>query len=56
MEPSNTDAPHSAAEVSAFVQQLVQQMQGRFQSMSDSILARMDDMGAKLDELEKSTA
>ena len=31
-----------------------QEMQGRFQTMSDSIINRIDDMGARIDDLEKS--
>ena len=29
-------------------------MQGRFQTMSDQIVARIDDMGGRVDDLEKS--
>ena len=35
------------------VQNLLQQMQGRFQTMSDSIISRVDEMGSKIDDLEK---
>lgn len=44
----------NSAELSNFVQSLLQQMQGRFQKMSENIMARMDDMGSKIEELEKS--
>jgi heat shock factor-binding protein 1 len=46
----------SSAEINAYVQNLMQQLQQRFQTMSDNIIARMDDMGSKLDGLEKSVA
>lgn len=36
------------------VQNLLQQMQGRFQAMSDAIISRIDEMGARVDDLEKS--
>lgn len=48
--------PQSAqdsADLSEFVQNLLQQMQGRFQTMSDSIISRVDEMGSKIDDLEK---
>ena len=38
----------------AQVQQLLQQMQARFQDMSEQILSRINDMGARIDDLEKS--
>lgn len=36
------------------MQNLLQQMHGKFQSMSENIISRLDDMGGRLDELEKS--
>mmetsp|Transcript_23290 Transcript_23290/g.72879 ORF Transcript_23290/g.72879 Transcript_23290/m.72879 type:complete len:127 (-) Transcript_23290:358-738(-) len=47
-------APQNTADLTAFVQNLLQQMQGRFQQMSDSIIGRIDEMGGRIDELEKS--
>ena len=35
---------------------MLTQMQGRFQNMSDNIIARIDEMGTRIDELEKSIA
>jgi len=46
--------PQDPAELTAFVQNLLQQMELRFQEMSDSIVGRIDEMGARIDELEKS--
>ncbi|KAM0998423.1 hypothetical protein ACFX13_008282 [Malus domestica] len=42
------DPKQSTADMSAFVQNLLQQMQSRFQTMSDSI------MGSRINELESS--
>ena len=41
-------------DLTLFVQNLLKEMQGRFQTMSDSIINRIDDMGARIDDLEKS--
>ena len=38
------------------VQSLVENMQQRFQTMSDNIISRIDEMGDRIDELEKSVA
>jgi heat shock factor-binding protein 1 len=35
---------------------MLNQMQNRFQSMSDNIIGRIDEMGGRIDELEKSIA
>lgn len=48
--------PQGAQELTAFVQNLLQQMQTRFQEMSDAIITRIDEMGARIDDLEKSIA
>ncbi|XP_076885208.1 heat shock factor-binding protein-like [Bidens hawaiensis] len=37
-----------------FVQTLLQQMQNRFQTMSDSIVQKIDEMGDRINELEQS--
>ncbi|XP_072972375.1 heat shock factor-binding protein-like [Typha angustifolia] len=44
----------SAADMTAFVQNLLVQMQTRFQAMSESIVSKIDEMGTKIDELEHS--
>ncbi|WJZ86922.1 hypothetical protein VitviT2T_006335 [Vitis vinifera] len=49
MDGQDSDDPkQSTADMTAFVQNLLQQMQSRFQAMSDSI------MGSRIDELEQS--
>ncbi|XP_078437603.1 heat shock factor binding protein [Wolffia australiana] len=44
----------SAADMTVFVQNLLGQMQSRFQTMSDSIVQKIDEMGSRIDELEQS--
>ncbi|BAF19286.1 heat shock factor-binding protein [Oryza sativa Japonica Group] len=44
----------STADMTAFVQNLLMQMQTRFQSMSENIISKIDEMGARIDELEQS--
>ncbi|XP_027116027.1 heat shock factor-binding protein-like [Coffea arabica] len=44
----------STADMTAFVQNLLQQMQSRFQAMSESIITKIDEMGNRIDELEQS--
>ncbi|XP_031097422.1 heat shock factor-binding protein-like [Ipomoea triloba] len=44
----------STADMTIFVQNLLQQMQTRFQSMSESIISKIDEMGNRIDELEQS--
>merc|ERR1711934_971049 len=53
MESNNQD-PNNTADLTDFVQNLLQQMQTRFQQMSDSIIGRIDEMGTRIDDLEKS--
>ncbi|XP_019426653.1 PREDICTED: heat shock factor-binding protein 1-like [Lupinus angustifolius] len=48
------DPKQSTADMTAFVQNLLQQMQNRFQTMSDSIVTKIDDMGNRINELEQS--
>jgi len=38
------------------VELLLQQMQDRFQAISDQVLTRIDDMGNRIDDLEKNIA
>ncbi|XP_052876258.1 uncharacterized protein LOC108487812 [Gossypium arboreum] len=40
--------------MAAFVQTLLQQIQQRFQTMSDSIIMKIDEMGCRIDELEQT--
>ncbi|KAI4301389.1 hypothetical protein L6164_034672 [Bauhinia variegata] len=48
------DPKQSTADMTAFVQNLLQQMQTRFQTMSDNIVTKIDDMGERITELEQS--
>jgi heat shock factor-binding protein 1 len=36
------------------VENLLEQMNSRFKAMSDTIIGRIDEMGGKIEELEKS--
>lgn len=44
----------STADMTAFVQNLLVQMQTRFQAMSVGIVEKIDEMGKKIDDLEVS--
>ncbi|XP_058107438.1 heat shock factor-binding protein-like [Magnolia sinica] len=48
------DQKQSTADMTAFVQNLLMQMQSRFQAMSESIVSKIDEMGTRIDELEQS--
>ncbi|KAJ7977543.1 heat shock factor-binding protein 1-like [Quillaja saponaria] len=48
------DPKQSTADMTAYVQNLLQQMQTRFQTMSDSIVTKIDEMGDRITELEQS--
>ncbi|XP_050373466.1 heat shock factor-binding protein [Argentina anserina] len=55
MDGRDTEDPkQSTADMTAFVQNLLQQMQTRFQTMSDSIVTKIDEMGNRIEELEQS--
>ncbi|XP_020264449.1 heat shock factor-binding protein 1-like [Asparagus officinalis] len=49
-----SEEPQSTADMTAFVQNLLLQMQSRFQAMSESIVSKIDEMGSRVDELEQS--
>jgi len=55
-EPSMDDGstPQTTQDLTIFVQNLLQQMQSRFATMSDAIIGRIDEMGHRIDELENS--
>ncbi|XP_008782055.1 heat shock factor-binding protein [Phoenix dactylifera] len=53
-EQESEGSTQSTADMTAFVQNLLVQMQTRFQSMSESIVSKIDEMGSKIDELEQS--
>ncbi|CAJ1034815.1 Heat shock factor binding protein 1, putative [Leishmania lindenbergi] len=64
--PSAAAAPTAAAaagnsvpqggtqEVTNYVQQLLQQMQARFEDLSKNIITRIDEVNGRVDELEQS--
>lgn len=52
--PVSSAPGRGTEELTAFVQNLLQQMQGRFEEMSGNIITRIDDMGVRIDNLEKS--
>jgi heat shock factor-binding protein 1 len=56
--PSARAAPATreltADELSTFVRDVLAQMQTRFQTMSDAIITQIDDMGERIEALEKS--
>ncbi|CAD2216767.1 hypothetical protein AGDE_02936 [Angomonas deanei] len=57
MPPKTDNIPSASdgtAELTSFVQGLLQQMQSRFEEMSNNIISRIDDMGTRIDDLEKS--
>ena len=51
---SSSSSPPPDQDLTIFVQQLLEQMQGRFSTMSDQIIGRIDEMGGRIDDLEKS--
>jgi heat shock factor-binding protein 1 len=56
-DTTTTDASAQRGEeedLDVFVKELMENMQTRFNRLSDTIVGRIDDMGAKIDELEKS--
>ncbi|XP_047067662.1 heat shock factor-binding protein-like [Lolium rigidum] len=53
-EQDSDGSAQSTADMTAFVQNLLVQMQTRFQAMSENIISKIDDMGARIDELELS--
>ncbi|XP_077971094.1 heat shock factor-binding protein 1-like [Styela clava] len=48
--------PKSVQDLTTYVQHVLQDVQVKFQGMSDGVLTRIDEMGEKLDDLEKSIA
>ena len=51
MQGGGSGAPE---DLTMFVQSLLDQMQGRFSQMSETIINRIDEMGSRIDELEQS--
>jgi heat shock factor-binding protein 1 len=52
--PAGAQAGAEPEELTVFVQNLLQQMQARFQAMSDAIITKIDEMGGRIDELERN--
>lgn len=48
--------PKNVQELTTYVTVLLQQMQERFQTMSDQIISRIDEMGTRIDDLERNIA
>ncbi|XP_078488744.1 heat shock factor-binding protein 1-like [Ciona intestinalis] len=48
--------PKSVQDLTVFVQEVLNEMQGKFQNMSENIVQRIDDMGGRIDDLEKNIA
>ena len=44
----------NANELTELVQNMLNQMQQRFKGMSENIVERIDDMGGRIEDLEKS--
>lgn len=56
MMPGQDSSESNANELTQLVQSMLTQMQQRFQTMSDTIIGRIDEMGNRIDDLEKSIA
>lgn len=52
-DPAITVPDEQHQDLTLFVQSLLKEMQSRFQTMSDGIITRIDDMGHRIDELER---
>lgn len=52
--PPPQPSAQNSEELTAFVQGLLEQMQSRFSTMSEAIIGRIDEMGNRIDDLEKS--
>ncbi|ETW09254.1 hypothetical protein H310_01653 [Aphanomyces invadans] len=51
---ANAAGQQDSQELTVFVQSLLEQMQSRFAQMSEAIIGRIDEMGSRIDDLEKS--
>jgi heat shock factor-binding protein 1 len=52
--PAGTKMPQTQADLAVYVKSLLGQMQTRFTDMSDGLVERIDELGARIDELEHS--
>uniref|UniRef100_A0A5K4F7U5 Heat shock factor-binding protein 1 n=1 Tax=Schistosoma mansoni TaxID=6183 RepID=A0A5K4F7U5_SCHMA len=48
--------PHTVTELSNYMQNIFQQMQDTLQQTSEKITTRIEEMGSKIDSLEKNVA
>ncbi|XP_026096663.1 heat shock factor-binding protein 1-like protein 1 [Carassius auratus] len=44
----------AAKELTAMMETTMQQLQSRFQNLSEQIISKMDEMGTRIDDLEKN--
>ncbi|XP_042222984.1 heat shock factor-binding protein 1-like [Homarus americanus] len=51
-----TPDPKNVQELTQYVTLLLQQMQEKFQTLSDQIISRIDEMGTRIDDLERNIA
>eukprot|EP00635_Sarcinochrysidales_sp_CCMP3193_P004334 CAMPEP_0118889470 /NCGR_PEP_ID=MMETSP1166-20130328/383_1 /TAXON_ID=1104430 /ORGANISM="Chrysoreinhardia sp, Strain CCMP3193" /LENGTH=79 /DNA_ID=CAMNT_0006828061 /DNA_START=28 /DNA_END=270 /DNA_ORIENTATION=- len=54
MEGETVSPPQTPQDLTVFVKNLLEQMQQRFETMSERIVGRIDEMGTRIDDLEKS--
>ena len=54
MSNQMSEPPSNPQDLTLFVQNLLEQMQTRFETMSNQIVDRIDEMGNRIDDLEKS--
>ncbi|CAM9226875.1 unnamed protein product [Choristocarpus tenellus] len=50
----SADVPVDAQDLTLFVKSVMEQMQNRISQMSEAIIGRVDEMGERIDDLEKS--
>lgn len=48
--------PKSVQDLSSYVQHVLDEMQGKFKAMSDGTVNRIEEMGSRIEDLEKSVA
>ena len=48
--------PKSVQDLSSYVQHVLDEMQGKFKAMSDGTVNRIEEMGNRIGDLEKSVA
>lgn len=46
----------AAKNLTAIMETTMQQLQSRFQNLSEQIISKMDEMGTRIDDLEKNVA